>query len=206
MEAVLLDVVDGALRDVASRWGIRDLQNSGGLLVVELSGAGRDWSGMGRPLSPMVRTWLRIDARAVDGSPVHAVGLNHEAVRVLGTIGVTGAETPDVVLCIDALQHDPCWGKTVAAAVQTVRLGGVVAFVWESPELRAEPDGTSPAAEGFAAGEYRAGLSVAAVLGVVCAAAMRHGREVHDPQIGPQSGVYRWLVASILPAPHPVAS
>ena len=184
------------------------------LVVVELCAAGRSHGDTGDGIAK----WVRVDAR--DGGLVDVVGLCHEVVaadlagrepgtaRPMGALSALGARNPDVVACVDGLQHDPVWGQTVAAAVQVVSHGGVVVLVWDSPALRAEPDGTSPAAGGFDAGTYRAGLTLGAVLGVACMAAMRCGREIGHVEIVTDRAVPHrlGLVVQVVPAPHPPAA
>ena len=158
-------------------------------LVLELHAAGRV---LGEDVPEV--DWIRADARGEEG--IALVGLCHEIAPL--------PEPPDVVLSVDGLQHDPVWGATVRRAVDLVRLGGVIALAWHSPEAPSEPDGTSPAVNGFEAGTYRAGLSVSAVLGALCGAAFRSGRDVGDVATFSLPGA-RGLVAEVLPAPHPMA-
>lgn len=201
-------VIDEAFREA---WWVLESCGRKDLVVVELCAAGRSHGSDGDG----VAKWVRVDAR--DGGLVDVVGLCHEVVAAdlagrepgtahpVGALSALGAGTPDLVACVDGFQHDPVWGQTVAAAVQLVSLGGVLVLAWDSPALRAEPDGSSPAAGGFDAGTYRAGLSLAAVLGVVCASAMRHGREVGLVQIvTDRSAPHRLgLVVRVVPVPHP---
>jgi hypothetical protein len=153
--------------------------------VVEFYGAGldrRDEKILGMPLDlddqRISTRWVRVDARPCDPPAGSVIALNHEALVELRSELRSQEHPPDAVIAIDGFQHDPVWGLTVQAAVALVRLGGVLAFVWEDQSLRAEPDGCSPEVPGFAAGAYRQGVSTAQVLGVVCAAAARSGRDV----------------------------
>lgn len=181
--------------------------------VVEFYGAGTDRRNvelLGLPLDSdrLARCWVRVDARPCDPPAGSVIALNHEAaVELLPELW--GQEhPPDAVIAIDGFQHDPIWGLTIQTAVALVRLGGLLAFVWEDQSLRAEPDGCSPEVPGFVAGAYRQGVSTAQVLGVVCAAAARSGRDVDGVLTfyGTQEGAERHragLLVSIVPMPSP---
>lgn len=155
-------------------------------LVLELHAAGRDLTTTAEDVD-----WIRADAR--EGEGIHLVGLSHEIADLPGA--------PDVVLSVDGLHVDPVWGATIRRAVELVTLGGVVALVWASPEVVSD-DSSSPAANGFEVGTYRAGLSVSAVLGALCGAAFRIGRDVGDVVTFSIPGA-RGLVVDVIPAPHP---
>lgn len=110
--------------------------------VVEL-GAHRMHDHDPRPTFPDAG-WTGVDWR--DGPGVFVVGLAHEVVtsRYIGKLLVP--VDVDVVLSISALEHDPHWALTVAAAVALVRPGGLVAVTcagpgWEEHERDCAPGG-----------------------------------------------------------------
>lgn len=87
-----------------------------GASVLELGS--RNINGSPRTQWPAGTRWLGIDAHA--GRDVDVVGVAHEQIPV----HVEGAV--DVVVTTEMLEHDPFWQRTLEAAVQVLRPGGLL--------------------------------------------------------------------------------
>jgi len=87
----------------------------------------RDINGSPRRMFPAPAYYLGIDAYA--GAGVDIVGIAHEHPPVGGPV--------DVVVSTEMLEHDPYWERTLQAAVEHLRPGGLLAFSCAS---RARPE------------------------------------------------------------------